>query len=107
MIDYFTLPDGRRVHPYRLLENMLPSGDAWIRQYQLQQDQPNRIVMQIVAGRPVTAELQEQIARNVRPLLGAEVEFQVRMVESIPLESGGKYRHSRSLVASAYDQSRV
>jgi phenylacetate-CoA ligase len=107
MIDYFTFPDGRRLHPYRLLENLLPSGDAWIRQYQLQQDQPNRIVMQIVAGRPVTAELQDQITRRARPLLGAGVEFQVRMVDSIPLDPGGKYRHSRSLVASAYDQRTV
>jgi phenylacetate-CoA ligase len=107
MIDYFTLPDGRRVHPYRLLENVLPSGDAWIRQYQFQQDQPNRIVMQVVAGRPMTAEVENQIAQRVRPLLGAGVEFQVRMVDNIPLEPGGKYRHSRSLVASPYDQSRV
>ena len=107
MIDYFTLPDGRRVHPYKILENLLPPGDAWIRQYQLQQDRPNRIVMQVVSGRPVTPELHQHIAQSVAPILGSGVEFQVRMVESIPFEPGGKYRHSRSLVTSTYEQSQV
>jgi phenylacetate-CoA ligase len=107
MNDYFSLPDGRRLHPYRILEKLLPEGDAWIRQYQLLQDRPDRIVMQIVPSRPVTPELQERMARAISPLLGAGIEFQVHIVEAIPLERSGKYRHSRSLVASIYEESRV
>ena len=107
MNDYFSLPDGRRVHPYRILERLLPEGDVWIRQYQLLQDRADRIVMQVVPSQPVTPELQERIARSISPLLGAGVEFQLRIVEAIPLERSGKYRHSRSLVASMYEESRV
>jgi phenylacetate-CoA ligase len=107
MNDYFSLPDGRRLHPYRILERLLSEGDAWIRQYQLLQDRPDHIVMQVVPARPATAELRERITRAISPLLGAGIEFQVSIVEAIPLERSGKYRHSRSLVASMYEQSRV
>jgi phenylacetate-CoA ligase len=107
MNDYFSLPDGRRLHPYRILERLLSEGDAWIRQYQLLQDRPDRIVMQVVPARPATPELRERITRAISPLLGAGIEFQVSIVEVIPLERSGKYRHSRSLVASMYEESRV
>ena len=95
------------MHPYRILERLLPEDDIWIRQYQLLQDRPDRIVMQVVPSRPPTPELQARVARAISPLLGPGIEFQVRIVEAIPLGSGGKYRHSRSLVASMYEPSRV
>jgi phenylacetate-CoA ligase len=107
MVDSFLLPDGRRLHPYRIFEQLVPGDDAWIRQYQLLQDRPDRIVLQVVPSQPPTPELQDRIARSVLPLLGSAVEFQVRVVDVIPLESGGKYRHSRSLIASEYEPSRA
>jgi phenylacetate-CoA ligase len=106
MIDYFLLPDGRRLHPYRIIERLVPGGDTWIRQYQFLQDRPDRIVMQVVPAQAMTAELEGRIAQSVSPLLGSGVEFQVRVVDAIPLERSGKYRHSRSLVAPNYEQSR-
>lgn len=106
MIDYFLLPDGRRLHPYRILQQLIAGGDAWIRQYQLLQDRPDRIVMQVVPNRAPTPELQDRISTAVAPLLGRGIEFQVRVVEKIPLDAGGKYRHSRSLMASAYEGTR-
>jgi phenylacetate-CoA ligase len=107
MIDYFTLPNGQRLHPYRILERLLPGGDAWIKQYQLLQDRPDRIVMQVVPSEAATPELQDRISSSITPLLGAGVEFQVRVVDVIPLERSGKYRHSRSLVAPNYESSRT
>ena len=101
MIDYFPLPDGRVVHPYKLLETFAPNID--IRQYQLLQDRLDHIVLSVVSAMPASAELQDRISRSVRPLLGPGVEFQVRMVDDIPLDPTGKFRHSRSLVASAFD----
>jgi phenylacetate-CoA ligase len=106
MIDYFSLPDGRRLHPYRILETLLPGSDAWICQYQLLQDRPDRIVMQVVPSRAPTAEMQDRISQAVGPLLGSGIEFQVRLVESIAFEPGGKYRHSRSVVSSDYETAR-
>ncbi|HEY7635456.1 MAG TPA: hypothetical protein VH763_07935 [Gemmatimonadales bacterium] len=101
MVDYFPLPDGRVVHPNRLVETFLPSVD--IRQYQLLQDRLDHIVMSVVPALTPSAELQERISRSVSPLLGPGVTFQVRMVDDIPLDPTGKFRHSRSLVASSYD----
>jgi phenylacetate-CoA ligase len=106
MIDYFLLPDGRRLHPYRILEQLLPGGDNWIRQYQLLQDRLDRIVMQVVPAHPATADMQDRIARTVAPLLGSGVEFQVHLVDAIPQEQGAKHRHSRSLISSNYEPSR-
>jgi phenylacetate-CoA ligase len=87
MNDYFSLPDGRRMHPYRILERLLLEDDIWIRQYQLLQDRPDRIVMQVVPSRPPTAELQARVTRAISPLLGPGIEFQVRIVEAIPLQN--------------------
>jgi phenylacetate-CoA ligase len=105
MVDTFLLPDGRSLHPYRILEQLVTAGDTWIRQYQLLQDRPDRIVLQVVPAQPPTPELHDRITRSVMPLLGSGVEFQVRVVDVIPL-SRGKYRHSRSSIASEYEPSR-
>ena len=42
--------------------------------------------------------------RHRLPLLGPGVEFLVRIVDDIPLDAGGKFRHARSLMASTYEQ---
>jgi phenylacetate-CoA ligase len=102
MIDYFPLPDGRLVHPYEIL-SLVPRVDAWIRQYHLLQDRPDRIVMQVVPSTAAVPELQQVISRAVAPLIGPGVEFQVRVVDLIPPGPGGKRRHSCSLVTSAYE----
>ena len=102
MIDYFPLPDGRLVHPYEILR-LIPRVDAWIRQYHLLQDRPDRIVMQVVPSHTSVPELQQLISHAVAPLIGPGIEFQVRMVDVIPAGPGGKRRHSCSLVASAYE----
>jgi phenylacetate-CoA ligase len=107
MIDYFALPDGRMLHPYHILQQLIAGGDAWIRQYELLQDRPDRIIMRVVPNQAPTPELQERISRSVAPLLGIGVEFQVRVVEGIQPGPGGKYRHSRSLIGSAYETSPV
>lgn len=104
MIDYFPLPDGRMIHPYQILSSFISGGDSWIRQYQLLQEREGRIVLRVL---PVQAPEPQYIARleqSVRPLLGPEVEFQVQLVDALPLEDTGKFRPSRSLVHSAYDE---
>ena len=105
MIDYFLLPDGRRLHPYRILEQLPPGGDNWIRQYQLPQDRPDHIVIQVPA-RALTAGMQDLIGRSIAPLLGAGVDFQVHLVDVIPQGPSGTYRHSQSLVRPNYGPSR-
>lgn len=104
MIDYFPLPDGRMIHPYQILSSFISGGDSWIRQYQLLQERRDRIVLRVL---PVQVPEPQYIARleqSVRPLLGPGVEFQVQLVDALPLEHTGKFRPSRSLVHSAYDE---
>src|SRR5262245_59148775 len=103
MIDYFPLSNGRVIHPYQILQSLQSAGDSWIRQCQLLHDRPEHIVLRIVpTGKPVP-ELERRIAGAVMPLLGPGVELAVRIVDDIPLEAGGKFRHARSLVASNYE----
>jgi hypothetical protein len=59
----------------------------------------------VTDGTP-SAERVEGIGRAVRPLLGPAVEFEVKVVERIPMDATGKLRPSRSLVQSEYDRLR-
>jgi hypothetical protein len=106
MIDYFPLPDGRMLHPYEIVTRLVWGPREWLRQYQLVQERRDRVVLYAVShGEPSTSRL-EEVGRAVRPLLGPAVEFEVRMVERIPVDSTGKLRPSRSLVHSEYDRLR-
>ena len=104
MVDYFPLSNGRTIHPYQILQSLQAATESWIRQCQLLQDQPGHIVLQIVPTDGRVAELENRITNAVMPLLGPGVEVVVRIVDDIPLDAGGKFRHARSLVASNYDQ---
>jgi len=102
VIDSFRLPDGRVLHPYHVLTSFIGGADSWIRQYQLLQERPDRIVLRI---QPVAGPVSEQVSaieRSVRPLLGPGVDFGVQLIDEIPLESSGKFRPLRSLVQSEH-----
>lgn len=104
MIDYFPLPNGRMIHPYQILQTIQPGADTWIRQCQLLHDRPERIVLRVVPAGALEPELERRIREALLPLLGPGVEFLVRIVDDIPLDVGGKFRHARSLMAPTYDQ---
>jgi phenylacetate-CoA ligase len=104
MMDYFTLPGGRVLHPYDILSALVSGEDQWIRQYQLLQERTDRIVLRVS---PAAGSVSEQVARmerSVTRLLGPEVHFQVQLLDEIPLEPSGKFRPARSLVHSEYDR---
>ena len=97
-IDSFTLPDGRVIHPYQILTSFIGGADTWIRQYQLLQERRDRIVLRVI---PVDGPVSDQVSRverSVLPLLGPGVEFQVQLLDQIPLDPTGKFRPARSLV---------
>jgi phenylacetate-CoA ligase len=106
MLDWFPLPDGRLLHPYEIVKRLVWGPREWLRQYQLVQERRDRVVLYAVTDGPAPAGRLEEIGQAVRPLLGAAVEFEVRVVERIPVESTGKLRPSRSLVHSEYDRIR-
>jgi phenylacetate-CoA ligase len=106
MIDYFPLPDGRLLHPYEIVTRLVWGPGQWLKQYQLVQERRDGVVLYAVTDGPPSAERLEGIGRAVRPLLGPAVEFEVQVVEQIPMDSTGKLRPSRSLVQSEYDRLR-
>ncbi len=104
MIDYFELPDGRRMHPNEVVVNLLRQTGRWIAQYQLTQETRGRVVLRIAPLHPPPAEEVAAIERHARTVLGAGVDFELLLVPEIPFEANGKFRISRSLVRSVYDE---
>jgi len=103
MLDYFPLPGGRIVHPYELTMPMM-AAHAWIEQYQLTQELVDRVVLRIVPGGQPSNVAMTQLRRQYAESLGAEVTFEVHLVDDLDLDANGKCRVSRSLVRSPYDE---
>ncbi len=82
---------------------MLDHGTRWIGQYQLTQEQRDRVVLRVAPRSSPSPEDIARLERAVREHLGPGIEFQVILVPEIPLEPNGEFRVSRSLVESAYD----
>lgn len=102
MVDFFRLPGGHWLHPYRLIENVDADGVDWIRQYRLVQEREDRIVFNVVPTPLATAERLEAFRRYAAAAVGPEVEVAVRFVETLDIGPGGKFRPAHSLVASEY-----
>ena len=103
MLDYFPLPGGRMMHPYEITGTHLLGAVSWIRQYQLIQEQVDRVILWVVPNTTPTNQELVQLEKSVTAILGQDVEFRVTLVPEIILEPNGKFRVSRSLVKSAYD----
>jgi phenylacetate-CoA ligase len=102
MIDYFPLPSGRLLHPYEIVVPMKKMA-PWIRQYQLIQERRDFISLRIVPFMPPSSPEASGLQAGLTALLEPGVDLQVVIVSEIPLDAGGKFRVSRSLVASGYD----
>jgi phenylacetate-CoA ligase len=103
MVDFFRLPRGRWLHPYRLIENVDPDGVEWIRQYRLVQEREDRIVFNVVPTAKATPERLDQFRRYAGAALGPDVEIIVRFVEALEIGPGGKFRPAYSLVHTDYE----
>ena len=97
-IDYFEMPDGRSLHPYRILVPALAAA-PWIRQYQLVQETRDRIVLRFVSADPLDEEDRRRLRESVVPVLGEGVGFRLEAVSLIPAAASGKSRPVLSLVA--------
>jgi phenylacetate-CoA ligase len=100
-LDWFTLPDGRRVDPYAVvldLHKHFLDRYPWVRQHQLVQEREDRIVLRLATVRePVSGDL-AAVEASGRALFGPGVDFHVVLVTELPLEPGGKFGLVRSLV---------
>jgi phenylacetate-CoA ligase len=96
-IDYLELPDGRSIHPYRILGPTLPAA-PWVRQYQLVQEAPDRIVLRLAPLFDLGDDERRRLSEAVTPVLGPGVRFQIEIVSRIPRGASGKSRPIVSLV---------
>lgn len=103
MLDMFPLPDGRVIHPYYLSETLIMDDPEWIENFQLTQERLDHITMRIIPREEPTTQRIERLRALGAALLGAHVEFELMIVDSIPSETSGKYRPARSFVTSSYD----
>jgi phenylacetate-CoA ligase len=103
MVDHFKLPGGRLVHPWEITTKTL-SDPQVVREFQMLQESESRVLLRIVPQPATTAETVQAIRSEAELALGREVAFDIQLVDRIPLEITGKFRASRSLVESGYDQ---
>lgn len=103
MIDYLHLPDGRIIHPYEITSWIRKESSQWIQKYQMLQESKDRIIMQVIPFENFPPQKFKDIEEKIRLFLGKDVEFQITLVNSIDIEKTGKFRVSRSMVHSRYD----
>ena len=96
-IDYLELPDGRSIHPYRILGPTIRAA-PWVRQYQLLQEAPDRIVLRLAPRIVLADEERRRLVDAVVPVLGPGVRFQIDVVSRIARDASGKSRPIVSLV---------
>jgi phenylacetate-CoA ligase len=100
-IDLLPLPDGRVLHPYSVVKALKQTGNGWYRQLQITQERTDRLVVRLVPAEEEQSRRLDAARSVIEPLLGEGVELEIRFVANIPLEPGGKFRVSRSLVRAA------
>lgn len=100
IVDRFELPNGRSVHPYTLVRPLLTHG-PWVRQYQIIQEQSDRIRVKLVPLEgPAPTDALSVIRRVLSERLGEGVAVDVEIVAAIPPAPSGKSRPYLSLVSS-------
>ncbi len=88
--DLIRTPGGRSIHPSYF--NGLLYGMTGIRQYQFVQTGRDRIVLNLVAGAPLSTEALDSLREKVRRDIDAGMTFEVNYVEAIPRTASGKHR---------------
>ncbi|HWP92361.1 MAG TPA: hypothetical protein VNN20_09210 [Thermodesulfobacteriota bacterium] len=104
MLDYFSLPGGRMVHPYEIIRIIVSDIAPWVSQYQLIQESVDRITCLVVPSANPTPSQVAVVEDSATKLLGPGVEFRIVLVLEIQFDSNGKFRVARSMVKSDYDE---
>lgn len=103
MVDFFRLPGGRWMHPFRLIQDLDGDGGEWVHQYRLVQEREDRIVFSVVPAAGATPQRLEAFRRHAVDALGPLVEVVARFVDALEPGPGGKFRPALSLLHSEYD----
>jgi phenylacetate-CoA ligase len=96
-LDCIRLPSGRLISPYVLSEWVKELGA--IKQYQVIQQERDRISVKIVPVRAFDEELIHRWSSRLGEIVGEEVTVEPVVVSSIPIERPGKYKYVMSRVS--------
>lgn len=97
VIERFTLPDGRRLHPLALVIPLMRSMD-WMRRYQLIQEEVCRIRVKLLVYRQPNEDEVASARRLLQSVAGDEVDFVIEIVDRIDPHPSGKMRPYFSLL---------
>jgi len=100
-MDYVALEDGRRIHPYQIIRFLVHSDKSWVRQYQLIQEDMNRITLKIATFRTAEQETLRKLEKDVRAILGESALFRIEIVDAIQREESGKFKVFKSFTTSS------
>ena len=88
--DIVRTPGGKSIHPSYF--NGLLYGLTQIEQYQFVQEQPERIVLNVVAAAPLAADISAALQERILREVDAGLELQLAYVTEIPRTASGKHR---------------
>ncbi|MBL0161152.1 MAG: phenylacetate--CoA ligase family protein [Bryobacterales bacterium] len=97
-LDRFTLPDGKQIHPFALVDPLLQAA-PWICQFQVVQHRRDHVVVSVTSnhGNPIPPQALAQIQTKLAAILGPAVTVQVEHRPELPQQASGKFRPYRCL----------
>ena len=97
-IDFLRLPDGRELHPFEVLNDIVTESGDWLVEYQFVQEQPDSFRLLIVPRRPLSSEEENHFRATLLKKLGTGARLHIEWTENIERNAGGKLHFCRSLV---------
>jgi phenylacetate-CoA ligase len=95
-LDYLRTSDGRDMHPFELLNEIVLADEDWIMEYQFIQQEADRYRLLIVPRREITQSDQERIRNTLLDKLGPDARLTLEIVDAIPADRSGKLHFCRS-----------
>jgi phenylacetate-coenzyme A ligase PaaK-like adenylate-forming protein len=99
IIDYIPLPDGRRLHPFEILNSLVLAAGSWLAEYQIVQLQMDQIRILAVPCRPATNDEMARLLAVLQEVVGGTVQVQIEQVPRLPRDAAGKLHLCRSLLS--------
>lgn len=97
-IDFLQLSNGRELHPFEVLNEIVTGSDDWLVEYQFIQEELDSFRLLIVPRRPVSADEEDRFRAALLEKLGSEARLHIEWTENIERNAGGKLHFCRSSV---------
>lgn len=90
--EYFSLPDGRRVHPLEIILPVFTQKAPWLDQFQMIQETDSTFILRVSALQvPGPGDL-DRLKTAIGDRLGPGAGLRMELVDKIPFEPSGKFR---------------